>query len=355
MHITWHQTFQAHIIFVNYQPWGIVEHVPLISVVIPLYNKELYIQRTIQSVLSQTFPDYELIIIDSSTDKSPDIVRKFDDPRIIHVQIERAGAAKTRNIGVSYARSDLVAFLDADDEWSPDHLEQLHHLSISYPDAGLYATPYIKIRPDGKYMVMVFAGIPKPPWQGYIPRYYWTCAHGDVPVHSSSCAMRKEVFNQMKGFREELVIIEDQDLWGRIALCYPVAFCWEGNAIYHTEAEGRICNESHVFVEDAYSSYLEDLLRSDCLTPKQMKDIRVYIQKRKRMIWFSNLFFGNTLVQEQGNGVNRSYIWFGKKITNTCVGVITRSMNNFYNSRYYSMCRRIKCLIHGWHIPQEST
>ena len=78
----------------------------LISIVIPLYNKELYIERTLNSVLAQTYPYFSCIIIDSSGDRSTDVVKQFSDPRIIHIIRKKTGAAAARNIGVSLAQSD---------------------------------------------------------------------------------------------------------------------------------------------------------------------------------------------------------------------------------------------------------
>lgn len=112
------------------------------------------------------------------------------------------------------AQSDLIAFLDADDEWNPNHIQTLVSLYNTYPDAGLYSTPYIKIRANGSPMVMIFANIPKPPWEGIIPNYFKTCAHGDVPVHSSSCAIRRGIFEEMGGFQEDIIYMEKTPIFG---------------------------------------------------------------------------------------------------------------------------------------------
>ncbi len=93
---------------------------PLISVVIPLYNKEPYIKRAIDSILAQKIQDYEIIVIDDgSTDKSAEVVKSFPDPRIRLIQQENAGVSAARNRGIEEAKAELIAFLDADDEWTP--------------------------------------------------------------------------------------------------------------------------------------------------------------------------------------------------------------------------------------------
>jgi len=323
----------------------------LISVIIPSYNKELYITRTLKSILSQTFTDFELIIIDSSTDRSPDIIMGFSDTRIKHIRRNKLGAAKARNLGVKLAKSDFVAFIDADDEWTPKHLQELFNLYKAYPAAGLYATPYIKIRSDGFPMVMIYAGIPKPPWQGYIPRYFWSCTKGDVPVCSSNSALRKEVFNMMGGFREDLIYGEDQDLWGRIALKYLIAFSWEGPVIYHTEAGGRICKELHLLINDPFSDYANKLLNTREITGVLADDLTAYIHRKEKSIWFSNLINNSCNATETYSNENNFKTNFFKRIKRY-INYIFLYISQLYNSKIYNFYRRIICLIHGWYVPK---
>ena len=92
-----------------------------VSVIIPLYNKSQYIARTLDSVLAQTFQDYEVIVVnDGSTDDGPRIVRQYRDPRLRLVSQENRGLSGARNRGIAESRTDWVAFLDADDEWMPE-------------------------------------------------------------------------------------------------------------------------------------------------------------------------------------------------------------------------------------------
>jgi glycosyltransferase involved in cell wall biosynthesis len=104
------------------------------SAVIPAYNAEKHIARAIDSVLAQTRPADEIIVVDDgSIDKTPDVVRSFGD-KVIFIQQENAGASAARNTGINAASGDWIAFLDADDEWLPSRLElQFKHLN-NYPD-----------------------------------------------------------------------------------------------------------------------------------------------------------------------------------------------------------------------------
>jgi glycosyltransferase involved in cell wall biosynthesis len=95
-----------------------------VDIVIPLYNKAACIGRAIRSILNQTMTDWRLIVIDDgSTDAGPDVVRTFDDPRIQLIRQPNAGPGAARNAGIAKAAAKYIAFLDADDEWLPFHLE----------------------------------------------------------------------------------------------------------------------------------------------------------------------------------------------------------------------------------------
>ncbi|GAA4885963.1 glycosyltransferase family 2 protein [Flaviramulus aquimarinus] len=118
---------------------------PFFSVVIPLYNKEKYIENTLKSVFNQTFRNFEIVVIDDgSTDKSLEIAKQnlkaFENYKII-IQ-KNKGLSATRNIGVSNAKGDVIAFLDADDFWHTDFLKRIYNLYLEFPEASLFGTSY---------------------------------------------------------------------------------------------------------------------------------------------------------------------------------------------------------------------
>jgi hypothetical protein len=118
---------------------------PTVSVVIPLYNKEAYIARALSSVLSQEYVPNEIIIVDDgSTDNSCDMVRSFNDPRIVLVHQENRGPGGARNRGLAQARGQYISFLDADDEWHPSFLKQSVSYLAAHPSCSLVATEYMQ-------------------------------------------------------------------------------------------------------------------------------------------------------------------------------------------------------------------
>ena len=119
----------------------------MFSVVIPLYNKEHYIVKAVNSVLEQSFRQFELIVInDGSTDNSQHCLESISDPRLRVINQINTGVSAARNRGVELANYSWVAFLDADDWWHPDFLNELSALTTNYPDAVLYGSNYYYVK-----------------------------------------------------------------------------------------------------------------------------------------------------------------------------------------------------------------
>ena len=170
------------------------------SIIIPLYNKESYIQRAIKSVLLQTYQDFELIIVDDgSTDGSFEAASAIQDPRIHIVRQENRGVSAARNRGVSEAKYDWVAFLDADDEWLPEFLEMMNDLHTQFATCGLLASGFLKERDTG----LDFCEFQKIRYTngriGIIDDYY-TDLREIVPFCSSSFIVKKDVFYKLEAF-----------------------------------------------------------------------------------------------------------------------------------------------------------
>ncbi len=111
------------------------------SVVIPLYNKEHYIAGTLRSVLTQTFPDYEVIVVDDgSTDHSLQACKEVRSDKIRVVQQANQGVSAARNKGIELAAGEYICFLDADDTWHPDYLQNIETIVQKYPQSDIFVT-----------------------------------------------------------------------------------------------------------------------------------------------------------------------------------------------------------------------
>jgi glycosyltransferase involved in cell wall biosynthesis len=216
---------------------------PKFSVVIPLYNKERHIQRAVNSVLAQTFKDFELIIVDDgSTDSSLNIVQNYDDKRIRLIQQKNAGECAARNTGIRNSHYDLVAFLDADDAWRPEYLKTILDLSQNFPEAGAYSTNYKRVDPNGREYYAKIKAIPSGKWEGIIPDYFHSIALGESPITPRTACIRKEVFYEIGKFKEGVKLYGDLDMWARLVTHYPIAYSSKACATYFRDAENRAMN-----------------------------------------------------------------------------------------------------------------
>ena len=191
----------------------------MISVVIPLYNKEHQISETLRSVLEQTFQDFEVVIVDDgSTDKSAEEALKIRDPRIRLVRQENAGVSAARNRGVEEARFDLVAFLDADDLWKPEYLQTQYDLSRKYPQCDVFACNYEFVYADESTHPTVIRKLPFEGQDGILDNYFEVASCSHPPICSISIMVRKEALLRIGGFPVGIRSGEDLLTWARLAL-----------------------------------------------------------------------------------------------------------------------------------------
>lgn len=266
---------------------------PLFSVVIPLYNKEPHVKRAIDSVLAQKVQDFEIIIVDDgSTDKSAEVVRNFTDLRVRLIQQENAGVSAARNRGIKEARTDLIAFLDADDEWTPNFLETILRLREKYPGAGAYAMAY-NISKFGNIRPARYNAVPPAPWEGLLPRYFLSVATGEHPVCSSATCIPKNIFLKVGLFQTSAWWGEDEDLWGRIALRYPIAFSCEIGAVYHKEATNRACNLNIQIEEHPFVNTAKNVINKGEIQKEVQKDLTECISRYQILSAVRNIRSGN--------------------------------------------------------------
>jgi glycosyltransferase involved in cell wall biosynthesis len=267
-----------------------------ISVIIPLQNKGPYIKRAIDSVLSQEYQNFEIIVVDGhSTDKGPDIVGSIQDSRLNLLTQPTKGVSEARNFGVEMSHGSLIAFLDADDEWLPNHLTAIIRLVEKFPESGAYTTAYKICDKNGKLRWPKYFAIPPPPWEGLLPNYFSSAVRGEYPVWTSAVCIPKKIFSRMGGFAVDAWWGEDADLWGKIALKYPIAFSWEIGAIYHWDATDRACSipslNEEPFVKTGRAAIAEEIV-PDAILP----DLIEYINKKEIYRAACHLFMNNSFV-----------------------------------------------------------
>lgn len=197
----------------------------MFSVVIPLYNKEATIIQTLNTVLNQRFKQYEIIVIDDgSTDNGVELIKCLVDSRIKIFQKENGGVAEARNYGILKASFSWVVFLDADDYWMPEFLEEVYRLINKFPGHRVYATGYI-INQYGKSAPLpVFYQIPEN-WEGVVHNYFEIVGKSASLITSSSVCIHKTIFDEVGYFPLGEKLGEDQEMWIRIAFGNNIVFC----------------------------------------------------------------------------------------------------------------------------------
>ncbi len=180
-----------------------------ISVVIPLYNNVNEVGRALRSVFSQTTSGFEIVVVnDGSTDGGDEAVKAMRERGIRLVNQTNKGVSAARNRGIAEAKGDLIAFLDADDEWKPDFLETILRLRKHFPDCSLFATHYVYMETDGTLRVPILRRITPGNWEGVLPNYFDTASHSDPPVWSSAVAVDRSALLSIGGFPEGVSIGE---------------------------------------------------------------------------------------------------------------------------------------------------
>ena len=206
---------------------------PTISVVIPLYNKQLEIGATVRSVLAQTRPPQEIIVVDDgSTDGGAEVVRAIGSPLVRLVRQSNAGVCAARNRGIAESTGEYIALLDADDAWEPGFLAEIAAMIREFPGCGLYCTAFSIISHDGTYPA------PTPSERGVVANFFRESAHRYIAIPSASCIPRR-VFDNVGLFPVGMKIAEDLYMWIRIARRYEVCFSPERLVRYSRVASNR--------------------------------------------------------------------------------------------------------------------
>lgn len=206
---------------------------PEITVVIPLYNGKKYISETIKSVLSQTYGNYETVVVDDgSTDGSFEILETSFKGRIRYFRQENSGISAARNKGIAEARGEFIAFLDHDDKWLPEKLEKQMGLFRNNPETGLvYSNSFITDENGARHGTIFDI---QPPYRGKV--FYKLLKADFMPV--ATVMVKKNVIDQAGVFSGNFSVAEDWDLFLRISKKYQVDYVDEALAEYKVHSGG---------------------------------------------------------------------------------------------------------------------
>lgn len=282
---------------------------PLLSVVIPVYNKGPHVNRSISSVLNQTFGDFELLLInDASTDNSLEEIQKFIDPRIriLHRDQPGPGGYAARNLGIQEAQAEWVAFLDADDEWYPEHLDKMWKLHMDIPDQRILGCGWKTHDPNGPYELF------------NLDSYYVNKSHmgnheisfvdylvaeeaGMRPIWTSVACIKTDVLLSVGGFPAgKAGRGGDVDTWLRcVELCRGMAWSAHIGAVYYRDSVNMV-TRTQLFLAEVERESVRNFLPKYSGT--EAKLLKRFANRRTIGAWRQNTHIST----------ERNFVLFGK-------------------------------------------
>lgn len=265
------------------------------SVIIPLYNKEWAIARTLESVFAQTYVDFEVIVVDDgSTDRGAVVVEQFSDSRLKLLKQSNSGVSTARNNGVKKSQGEIICFLDGDDVWDKGHLAEIDRLANKYPKARFYTDRYEVCYRSRPNVVPEFPGLYD--YDGIVVNYAYACSGQHNVVNSSTAAVDRDALLSMSSmFPEGVAIGEDLDLWLRLALRYPLAYSSRTGAYYDRDTGDNARTRNSVHCPTALFRSLEVALGNSSV-PANWKPYLRQIYDRKMVAYvFSLINMGDRL------------------------------------------------------------
>lgn len=211
---------------------------PKYSIIIPLYNKGDYIVKTVQSVLQQSFSDYELIVVnDGSTDNGSELLTEIDDSRLILINKENGGVSSARNAGISKASGEWITFMDADDIMYPFALETYEYIMQYHPgyDFIVAATDQSQKKYPSSNEIRIIEDYAYENAVSY-------AKHGFSLVNTDCVCIRRSLLEKVGYFNEEYTHGEDQDLWIRLSEASPFVKIDKAVAYYVTDIVNNSSN-----------------------------------------------------------------------------------------------------------------
>lgn len=239
-----------------------VKKQPLVSIVIATYNRAVWLEKAIKSVLSQTYENYELIICDDgSTDNTAELVRGFYTSKIVYLHQQNKGRSVARNLALTKARGKYIAFLDDDDIFLPEKLDKQVKAMEEYSDFAMSYTSAVVMK-DGKLLKKgndeVFYRATK---SSYI--YNDVGFFRPITVILPTVMVKADALKIIGGFDEKMYRFEDTDMWRRFSMRYQILAVDEPLTIVHTHAENIITKEHIGKIYNALNYYTKKCVLED--------------------------------------------------------------------------------------------
>lgn len=267
----------------------------MFSVVMPAYNAEKFIELSIKSILGQTYKDFEILVIDDgSKDNTKAVVNSFNDKRIKYIYQENSGVSVARNTGITNATGDYVCFLDSDDEWRENHLEELNTLMEQFTNYNVYITGYDLTLNDGTLIHKSQEILKSFPDERFVSKdAYEIMNKNGYFIHTNTVCCKREVFEKVGLFVQGVKNGEDDDMWMRLFAYYDIVISKTATTVYNRANAGATSQRTAVF-DNIFCKRIDGILNSS--------EVPSY-RKESLLIW----------KEENKLSRSRQYILIGKK------------------------------------------
>lgn len=243
---------------------------PFFSVVITVYNKAEFIKNTINSVLNQTFQDFEIIVVnDGSTDESKNIIESFNDNRIELITTENQGVSTARNKGIEVANANYIALLDGDDLWEKDFLKFIKEAITKYSNVSIFSTA-LAHKYEYKIVPATYNFKQR---KTYEIRDFFKSSLDHTILTSSSIVFKKNIIEKIGDFDTSIESGEDTDFWIRIGIHFKIVFINKILAYYNFVPESISNTVFSVKNKPKYDKYFKEEL--------QNKHLKIYIDRNR--------------------------------------------------------------------------
>lgn len=304
---------------------------PQVSVIIPTYNRGQYIGESIRSVLTQSYADLEVIVVDDgSTDDTEKIIDAIVDPRLHYIRQENRGRSNARNHALSLARGKYITFLDSDDLYLPNKIELQVDYLIKHPDVGMVYTSAYCINDGGDMLAHKYEATVS----GHI--YEQIAFFMPVTITLPTVMTFRDVMNHVGGFDENMHRFEDTDMWRRISKSYRIDAMPEYTCKLRTHDDNSLLNQNPDQIASALDYYAKKIIRDDG---------EVNLAVRKKGLACLYRYYGCALItvpQFAGKGKELLRIAFGY---DTWPNILRDWTEFFAKIAYYRTLSKVKKII----------
>ncbi len=278
----------------------------MFSVIIPAYNAALYIQKSIDSVLNQTFNDFEILVVDDgSSDDTRKVVKAFEDDRIHYIYQPNGGVSSARNTGILNASGEYICFLDADDLWKSNHLQVVSRLIKEYPAADVFLTGYEILLHNEHSIINVCPGVESDLQIDNMFEYIFKYGYF---FNTNSVSCKKSTFDTVGLFEIGVKNGEDDDMWYRLFAYYSTAVSGTVTTTYIRENSSA--TSTRVFVDNwIFLQRVGGIMSSTSVSEEKKNYLQRLLEQRKlSFVRYCILNRDKKAAWKQMRGINKSLL-----------------------------------------------